>query len=144
MKRLLVALVAAALFGALCWDARDRLAEIYPTLWMCREEPQKYAGKLVWVNPCKVMAAQEGSFQILYDGDWVRVHSALQPDVGSQVKVTGRFLPDGSILASTWAEDNAFRIKRRGVIAVSMLVLVTFAFVLRRRFTWRDGAIHPK
>ncbi|HEU4339392.1 MAG TPA: hypothetical protein VFS19_04930 [Planctomycetota bacterium] len=144
MKRLVVALIAAALFGALCWDARDRLAEAYPTLWMCREEPLKYAGKQVWVYPCPVVTAKTGSFQIQYDEDWVRIHSPLQPAVGTRVKVIGTFLADGSVLATSWVEDNAYRFKRRGVIVISILVLAAFAFVLRRTFAWRDGAIHPR
>ena len=144
MKRIVVVLVSAGVFAALCRDAGLRLADDYPSIGQCIENPAKHAGKHVFISPNLVLSSDEFSFDV--DG-WdfpVRVYSAIRPPVGSYAMVYGTFQSDLSVMAIKVREEPAYETKRAGVYLVSFLVLAVGAFFFHRTFAWRDGAFHPR
>jgi hypothetical protein len=144
MNRAVIAVVSTAAFGGLCWDSATRLADQYPSIWMCLDEPAKYAGKPVWIAPNRVLSSGTYSFVVDCYDERIKVHSLMQPPVGSTVMVFGTFQVDGSVMAIKAREDSAYRWKRRAVYGISLLVLVVAAWVFHRMFAWRDGALHPR
>ncbi|HKS15929.1 MAG TPA: hypothetical protein VJU16_01305 [Planctomycetota bacterium] len=144
MKRFALAVLCVGIFAALCWDATQRLAEAYPTVFTCQADPLKYEGKPVWMNPSEVVTSFPAFFEVQYFHKWVRVHSNLHPRLGTRVMVHGRFRIDGTVEAIACAEDNDFTMNRRGVLIVSILVLAAGVYVFRSAFAWRDWAFHPR
>lgn len=144
MKRIVVAVLAAGAFAALCWDASTRLANHYPSIGMCFHSPQKHIGKRVWIAANPVLGSEAYSFDVLSYETPVRIHSAMRPTVGTYVMVYGTFQSDLSVLALRTREEPAYPVKRMGVYIVSFIVLAVGAFVFHRTFVWRDGAFHPR
>jgi len=144
MYRIVLALGAAGVFAFLCRDSADRLAEAYPSVWMCMEHPEKYEGRHVWISPSPVTSTAPSSFEVIHYGDRIRVHSRLLPNVGAWVMVHGTFQIDGSVESISWVEDNGYSLKRKGVLIVSLVALIAVALIFHKTFEWRDGAIHPR
>jgi len=144
MKRIAFAAAALAIFTAVCWDASRRLPEENPSIPMCFADPQKYAGKQVWINSSPVLSAEAGSFDVRYWDRRIRILAPFQPPVGTHVMVFGTFQADQTVLSTRWLEESQFLLKRRGAQVVSLIVLAAVLLVFRRTFAWRDGAIHVR
>jgi hypothetical protein len=144
MLRVLGGLIAAGIFAYLCKDAGERLREAYPSWWICAEDPEKHEGKPIWLTPSPVTSVGRGYFEVNHYGDRIRIYALSQPNPGDHAMVHGRFQLDRSVEAVSWAADNAYPLKRKGVLIVSFLALAGVAFLFLRTFTWREGGLRPR
>lgn len=144
MMRVGLAAGAIGIFVLLCWDANRRLTVAYPSIYVCLAEPEKFAGKPVWLSPSRVVVSEAGAFVVNVWGDRIRVLSTHPPPLGVTVMVYGTFQADQTVKAIAWSEEPGYHLKRKGVVGISLLVLLAGVIVFLRTFTWRDGAIHPR
>ncbi|MBI4565307.1 MAG: hypothetical protein HY716_11500 [Planctomycetes bacterium] len=131
-------------FTALCADAAIRLPERYPGIQRCVRQPHRYQGSDVLILPSTVLESSESHFVLDVRGLRVRVDSTLQPSPGDHVMVRGDFHDAASVKATAVRMVPGYTFRRAGVYAVSVLALIAFAWIFRRRFEWRREGLYPR
>jgi len=145
IPRWIQASVALACFGLLCWDAGRRLPLEYPSLRRCLADPKAFEGRTIWVQHSRVAETAPGAFVVDHrEAGRLRIESNLQPALGDFVMVQGVFDGHRGLRALRTSVNRWYDVERWGIYVVSAITLVAVALLARRRFAWRDGALHPR
>lgn len=132
-------------FSALAVDASSRLPDRHPSIKRCIENPTKFQGRMIWIQHSPVIESTREWFDIERpEFGRVRVVSPYSPPVGHYVMVQGVYLGGRQVRGFRYDLNPRYGLQRTGVYLVSIAALIGIAWALRRRFVWRDGAVHPR
>jgi hypothetical protein len=128
---------ALALLGWLCTQSRRVLSELHPEVEQVALFTDSLRGKTIHLWAKYVTASDAAGFQIdTYVGP-MRVLTSQPPPVGSFVSAQARPIGPRTLEALSLHINEGFEWKRPLNYGISILTVVVYLWLVRRRFRWR-------
>jgi hypothetical protein len=128
---------AAGLIAGLCWMAHWRIADEYPPVDRLAYEGEALKGRTIFLWGRRVEAQDPAGFQIATSLGPIRVLSGVHPAVGEYVSVVARATGPRTLEAVRLQVSQGFVWKRSLTYVVSILTVIAYLWIVRRRFRWR-------
>ena len=123
-----------ALILLLGWSGL-RMHEFKPSIQDCREDPERFRGREVYVGVARVTEVAEGKVVVIGEKTPIPIlgpHRGLE--VGDWVTVLGEFQPPDAILGRRWAKHPGYLWKRAFMYLFSGGALLFLVGLLARRY----------
>ena len=122
--------IALGLFAGLVIMASHRLGSQYPELPVCLSQPKTFHDRTVLFTELKVL----GPDRLIKEGLELPVRNLPEVPVGQTVHVLGRFDRAGYLEVTDTISTTHYKLRRRLMIGLSILVLAVLGVAVTRRF----------
>ena len=133
--------LAVGAFALLCRQSDRQIGDLFPETEYAAAISDAYRGKAIHAWAHKVLAVSDDGFDFETKAGPVHVTpsppSPLSPKPGDFVSFVGRIVAPKRVVASVLRIEKGYIWKRGLNYGVSILTVLAFLWIVRRRFRWR-------